>query len=179
MRILKKILIGMVLLVVVLVVVSLFLPSAVSVVRSASIAAPPDAVFPYVNSLKKFNEWSPWAARDPDMKQTFEGPEKGVGMKVSWRSDHSRVGSGSQEIIESAENRKVRMALDFGDQGTGTAGFLLDPVDDGTKVTWQFETELGFNPVTRYLGLMFDTWIGADYEAGLASLETLVESRSR
>ena len=61
MQVLKKILVGLAVLV--LVIVSLFLPSNVSVARSTSIAAPPDTVFPYVNSLKKFNEWSPWAAR--------------------------------------------------------------------------------------------------------------------
>lgn len=175
MRIVKKILIGLVLLVVALLVVSLFLPSAVSVARSTSIAAPPEAVFPFVNDLKKTNEWSPWVARDPDMRQTFEGPGQGVGTKATWQSDHPDVGSGSQEIIESVENQKVRVALDFGEQGIATAGFLLEPVDDGTKVTWHFETELGFNPVMRYMGLMFDTWIGAEYETGLASLKTLVE----
>lgn len=178
-RILKKVLVGLVVLVVLVVIVGLLLPGKVTVARSISIAAPPDAIFPYVDNLKTFNEWSPWAARDPNMEQTYEGPDGGVGMKLSWQSEHPQVGSGSQVIIESVENRKVRAALDFGDQGTGTAGFLLEPVDDGTKVTWDFETELGFNPVMRYMGLMFDTWIGADYEAGLASLKTLVESRSQ
>ena len=179
MRIVKKILIGLVLLVVALLIVSLFLPSAVSVARSTSIAAPPEAIFPFVNDLKKTNEWSPWVARDPDMNQTFVGPDRGVGAKVIWQSDHPEVGSGSQEIIESVDNREVRVALDFGEQGDATAGFLLEPVDDGTLVTWEFETELGFNPVMRYMGLMFETWIGADYEKGLASLKTLVESGAR
>ena len=70
---------------------------------------------------------------------------------------------------------KVETALDFGDQGTATATFDLEPEGSETKVTWGFSTDLGFNPVARYFGLMFDSWIGADYEAGLANLKALVE----
>ena len=179
MRILKRLLIGLVVLVVLVVAVSQLLPGQVMVARSISIAAPAEAVFPYVNDLRKTNEWSPWVARDPDMTQVFEGPDQGVGMKVTWESDNPEVGSGNQEIIESVENQKVRVALDFGDHGTANAGFLLEPVDDGTKLTWDFETDLGRNPIARYMGLMFDSWIGTDYETGLANIKTLVESEGQ
>jgi hypothetical protein len=31
------------------------------------------------------------------------------------------------------------------------------------------------NPMARWMGLMFDRWIGADYEAGLAKLKQVAE----
>ncbi len=177
MPILKKVVAGLVILVVLVVAIAFLLPGQATVARSTVIAAAPEAVFPYMNDLRKFHQWSPWAARDPGMKVTFEGPDEGEGQKMSWQSDHPEVGSGSQEIIESVAGQSLTVALDFGEQGTAIAGFTLEPEGAGTKVTWGFEADLGYNPVMRYMGLMFDTWIGADYEKGLTSLKKLVEGQ--
>jgi len=35
--------------------------------------------------------------------------------------------------------------------------------------------DLGNNPIARYAGLMFDKWIGGDYEKGLARLKQVME----
>jgi effector-binding domain-containing protein len=40
------------------------------------------------------------------------------------------------------------------------------------------DTDVGMSPVGRYMGLMFDTWIGKDYEEGLANLKKLVEENA-
>ena len=175
MKVIKRIFLSIFVLLLLLIGISFLLPREVSVARSTVIAAPPEAIFPYLNDLKRFNEWSPWAARDPAMQQRYEGPESGVGQKVTWASEHPQVGSGSQEIIESVANQRLRTALDFGGEGTAIAEFDLQPEGSGTKVTWGFTSDLGYNPIARYMGLMFDRWIGADYEAGLASLKQLVE----
>ncbi len=174
----KRILIGLALIVGALVVISLFLPSTAQVSRSISIAATPEQVFPYVNDLKRFNQWSPWAARDPEMVQTYTGAEEGVGQTLSWESDDPNVGNGSQTITESVLNSHVAAELDFGDMGIAQSAWDLEPVSAGTEVTWSFESELGANPVMRYMGLMFDKLIGTEYETGLASLKELVESNA-
>ncbi len=175
MRIIIKILAWLVGLIVVLALVAFLLPRQVAVTRSISITAPPDQIFPHINSLKNNNNWSPWLSRDPEIKLAFAGPESGVGSMMSWTSDHPQVGNGSQEIVASVENERVDMKLDFGAQGTADAYLLLDPDGDETKVTWGFETDMGMNPMGRWMGLMMDKWIGADYEAGLTNLKALVE----
>jgi uncharacterized protein YndB with AHSA1/START domain len=177
MKLVRNSLVGLAVLAVAVVVVAFMLPRVVTVERGTVIAAPPEKVFVHVNSLRRFNEWSPWYERDPAMEQSFEGPEEGVGAKMSWKSDNPDVGSGRQEIVDSVPNERVRVALDFGDMGNGTAGYTLTPEGDGTKIVWDFRTDLGNNPVARYFGLMFDKWIGADYEKGLARLKVLVESQ--
>jgi hypothetical protein len=151
------------------------LPREVVVTRSAVINAPPSAVFPWVNSLQKTAEWSPWMGLDPAMKVTFEGPEAGVGNVMSWVSAKPEVGSGRQEITASTPETRVESALDFGDMGTALASFDLAPEGTGTKVTWGLVSDMGNNPVGRYMGLMIDRWVGADYEKGLASLKAKVE----
>ena len=175
MGLLKKIGLGVGGVVVLLVVVGFVLPRNVEVSRSVTIAASPEEVFPYVNSLKKFNEWSPWADYDPDTKYVFSGPESGKGMRVEWTSEEDNVGAGSQEIIESVENELVRTSLDFGMQGTAVAQFTLKQTDDGTEITWGFVSDMGTNPMGRYMGLLMDKWVGGDYERGLARLKDLVE----
>lgn len=175
MSILKKIVLGLLILAAVLVLVGFFLPSSAHVERSANIDAPPATVFALVNGYRNYNKWSPWAARDPETEYVYEGPDAGVGAKMSWASDNPQVGTGYQEITVSEPDSRVLTHLDFGSQGTAEAFFELVPAAAGTTVTWGFDTDFGMNLVSRYMGLMFDSWIGADYEAGLSTLKQLAE----
>jgi hypothetical protein len=58
--------------------------------------------------------------------------------------------------------------------GDAIAYFNFAPVGSGTKVTWGFKSLLR-NPLERWMGLLFDRWIGADYEKGLAKLKQIAE----
>lgn len=152
------------------------MPKTVNVERDITIDASPADVFPYVNDYKKFNEWSPWANRDPDAVYTYSGPESGEGAKISWEGSES-VGAGSQTITASEENRRVESELDFGDQGTAEAYFDLDPRSGGDKthVTWGMNVDMGNNPIARWMGLFMDGMVGSDYEKGLKNLKKTVE----
>ncbi|MEM7353138.1 MAG: SRPBCC family protein, partial [Acidobacteriota bacterium] len=158
------------------VIVGLFLPDSVHLERSTTIAAPQSTVFALVNSFKRTNEWSPWAKIDPATVYDYEGPQQGVGAKMSWQSDHRDVGSGSQEITGSDPHQRVETHLDFGPQGTAEAFFDLAAAEGGTKVTWGFDSDFGYNLINRYFGTMIDSMVGASYEEGLASLKELAES---
>lgn len=175
MRILNWILGGLVVLVVAFVAIGMVLPRQVTVTRSTDIAAPPSEIFPYVNSMKATEAWSPWLAIDPDNKLTYSGPASGVGNKLAWASDHPQVGNGTQEIIASEPDRRVETALDFGDMGTATAEFLLVEAGGNTTVTWGLTADMGAGPVGRWMGLMMDSWVGPDYEKGLENLKAVVE----
>ena len=175
MKVLKVVGMGFVGLVGVLVAAAYVLPRQVDVERSIVIAAEPDEIFPYLNSLKNFNVWSPWADLDPDTVYVFTGPEFGVGAKSDWSSAHPQVGAGSQEITESQLNTLVRTRLDFGSEGLAEGYYMLTRVDTGTEVVWGFHSDMGNNPVARYMGLMMDTWVGGDFARGLDRLKSLVE----
>lgn len=151
------------------------LPQSVTVERSIDIAKPAAEVFPHVNSLKAGQKWSPWLERDPNVQLTFDGPDEGVGAKMAWSSDNPQVGEGAQEIMQSDADTFVETALDFGDMGTAKAQFILEGAGESTNVTWTLEADMGSNPVGRWMGLMMDRWVGADYEKGLSNLKLLVE----
>ncbi|MCE9522801.1 MAG: SRPBCC family protein [Alphaproteobacteria bacterium] len=173
----RNILIGLVVLVVGVVGVAFVLPQQVHVERSIVIGAAPDQVFNVINDLTRSKEWGPWYKRDPKMQLSFEGPPAGVGAKLKWSS--ATEGDGSQEIVESTAFSSLKTKLDFGDDGTAEAIMTLATTEGGTKVTWGMDTDVGMNPVGRYMGLMFDTWVGKDYEEGLTNLKQLVEAQAQ
>ncbi|GGD43541.1 SRPBCC family protein [Pseudoxanthomonas indica] len=176
MKFLKWTLALLALLGVVLVGGSLVLPADTRVERSVLIERPTAEVFATLNSFRRFNEWSPWFGADPQAKYEYTGPAEGVGAGMQW-SGNRAVGSGSQKILESQPNQKIVVALDFGGSAA-TATYLLSPEGSGTRVTWRFETRHGYNPLNRWMGLLFEKMIGGDFERGLGSLKHLLERPS-
>ncbi|MBF9042519.1 hypothetical protein HKCCE4037_04235 [Rhodobacterales bacterium HKCCE4037] len=175
MRLARNIIIGLVALVAAFLIVGLFLPRHVIVEREVVIDAPPEAVFPHVSSLQAFTGWSPWNDLDPDMQVEYSGPDTGVGNVMVWTSDHPNVGNGRQEIVELVENESVRTEIDFGDMGLADAWWRLVPEGEGTRVVWGLDADMGAGPIGRWVGLMMDGIVGADYEDGLARLRATVE----
>ncbi len=163
MRIVKRIVGLIVFVLIVLVGIAYLLPRDISVARSVEIDAPASEVFPHLNSLKAAAEWSPWLDRDPDVALTYTGPDEGVGAKLAWASDHPEVGNGTQEIIATEPDKSVTTALDFGPMGVATATYDLAERGGTTIVSWGFETDMGMNPMGRWMGLMMDRWVGADF----------------
>ena len=93
---------------------------------------------------------------------------------MRWSSDNPDVGSGSQRIIEYDPPNYAELALDFGTMGRAIASWDLVPSETGTTATWGFRSDLKGIP-EKWFGLMFDRWIGPDYEKGLAKLKTVAE----
>ena len=162
MRILKKLLIGLVAIIALLAIVGMFLPREVAVSRNIVINAPAEEIFPYVNNLEAGVDWSPWLHHDPQTELVFSDPAEGEGATMSWSSENPQVGKGTMEIVEVLENDHITVMLDFGEMGTADATWDFNTVDAGTEVTWGFTTDMGAGPVGRWMGLMMDGWVGAD-----------------
>ena len=176
MKIVKILLGTIVVLVVAFLLGGMLLPSGQYVERSAIVTADQAEVFSLVSDYRQFNKWSPWAEYDPEAEYEFSGPANGVGSKMSWRSEHPNVGNGAQEIVEIQPNTMVKSKLTFeGFDTPSYATFTLQPTDSGsTRVTWSFDANMD-TMLGRYMGLMMDKWVGADYERGLARLKELAE----
>src|ERR1017187_868247 len=142
MKTLKKILLVLGILIILVLVVGIFLPSKAHVERSIVIKAPVGNAFAQVNTLKNWVNWSPWHKMDPDMAITYFGPESGKDAKYSWTSDKKMVGNGKLVIAESEPDSLVTTVMIF-DRGKGTASFWFSKTPEGTKVTWEMESDLG------------------------------------
>ena len=173
---LKKILIAIVVLVIVLAVVIALRPSDFRYTRTATISAPPSAVFAQVNDLHKWEAWSPWAKIDPAMKQTYEGAPAGPGASYAW-SGNSEAGEGRSTILENRADEMIRMKLEFFKPFAAThdVEFTFKPDGAQTVVTWTMSGKNNF--MGRAFGLFVDCekMVGGDFERGLASLKAVVE----
>ncbi len=170
----KKIIIGVVAVIVLLVLAGFLMPAEVHVERSVVIDAPPAKVFPHLCSFEASQKWSPWAERDPEMTNSYEGTACTVGHSHSW-SGNDQVGTGKQTITALEQDKRVETDLDFGEQGLAKAFITVTPEGEGSKVTWGFDTDMGMNPIGRWFGLFMDGMIGGDYESGLARLKGIAE----
>ena len=178
MRPIMRLILGLCALAVILAGVALALPGHVTVARSVVINAPEPVIFPYLNNLHRFGDWSPWATRDPQLTVAYSGPEQGKGAKVEWTSNKPSVGAGSMEVVESNPSRHIDLAVSFNGLD-GTSYYEVVPSGSGSKVTWGFGYESGTSPLKRWKGLMLDRYIGAEYRDALAKLKDKIESERR
>jgi hypothetical protein len=150
-------------------------PDEWTIQRQAAIPAAPAKVFPYLDDLHKFLEWSPWAKLDPAMKVSFDGPASGSGANFSW-AGNGKAGVGKMTITESRRNDFVRSRFDFYKpfSCTNTHEFALQPEGAETIVTWSMK---GNAPFFFKLILVFasaDRMMGDNLESGLANLKAVV-----
>lgn len=177
MRLLKRILVGVAVVLVILVAAAYLLPREAQMTRSVDIAAVPSVIFPIASDLRRFNDWSPWHELDPATSYTFTGPTDGVGQTLNWVSKDPRVGSGQIAVTRIDPDKLVELSLAFGRRGNARSWIELVPNGGTTHVTWGFGADTGFNPVARYVGLAMDRAIGPDYEKGLSRLKAAAENR--
>jgi len=177
MNILRKIFIALAVGLLIIVVVGWFLPSKRHLSRSITVYTHTSTVFQEVNSLKRWEHWSPWRDMDPNATTQYEGPESGVGCTMSWASENPKVGRGSQQIIVSEPNRNIVINLDFADwDGTITAGWEFEEQATGeTRVTWSNDSDNKGRLFYKYMDLIIYPKLGKNYAQGLKNLKKHVE----
>jgi uncharacterized protein YndB with AHSA1/START domain len=175
---LKKLLIGTAALVAVILGGGLLLPDAITVTRTVTIQAPPEAVWPLIATPRRWPAWSPWNARDPQMAITYSGPAMGTGAKWEWKS--ASQGDGSMLMTVGRPPRDVEFELTIVGMGPPSHGaFTIEPEGTGSRVAWTMTSEMGMGPLGGWFGLVFKPMLAKDFEAGLAGLKKLAESSAR
>jgi uncharacterized protein YndB with AHSA1/START domain len=151
-------------------------PGTLRVQRSVSIKAPAETIFPLIHDFQQWRSWSPYENKDPAMKRTYGGAERGTGAVYAWDGDKN-VGSGRMEILEASAPHKIVIKLDFFTpfEGHNTAEFTMLPQGDGTHVTWVMSGCSNFMARLIQVFMNLDKMIGKDFEAGLANLKKLTE----
>jgi hypothetical protein len=152
-------------------------PATFHVERSTQVSASPATVFAHVNDLHRWETWSPWQKLDPAMKETFDGPDAGVGAGYHWAGNKD-IGEGRMTITESTPGEKVGIRLEFirPFASTNATSFSFVPAEGGTRVTWVMDGPNNF--MSKAMGLVktMDAMIGPDFERGLASLKSVAEA---
>ncbi|MGV3625781.1 MAG: SRPBCC family protein [Archangium sp.] len=174
---LKKILIGLVVVIVLFVGFVATRPGEWSLARSASINAPPAIVHEHLNDFHEWQGWSPWDNVEGDeLKRTFTGPDQGVGATYAWEG--KKTGEGEMKITDSKPGEHVGIALKFIKpfEADNVVDFDLVKEGEGTRVTWRMNGKNNF--MGKLFGLFadMDKMVGADFEKGLANLKKHAEA---
>lgn len=176
MRILEKIFLVLLIIVVVLVCISFFLPSSWRVERSVVINAPTASVHALVGDLKRWSEWIPWTSEtDPSVVYTFKDPTNDVGGSMSWKGEKMGVGSLTLTAANPTTGIAYEMQMEDTPPAKGSISYTAE--SSQTKVTWVDSGELGLNPINRYFGLLIGPMLGADFDKGLAKLKQKAETQ--
>ena len=175
---LKRLLIGLVLLIAAFLVVVWSQPDNYRLTREALIAAPAAAVFAQVNDLQKWDNWSPWAKVDPNAKVTFSGPQSGVGASFKW-DGNEKVGAGTMTITESKPNERIATRTDFVKPfaGSSNSDFIFSEQGGRTNVIWTMSGTHNFIGKAMCLVMGMESMVGPDFERGLAQLKQVAEKK--
>lgn len=170
----KKILLGLVGLVAVLAVVSMFMPSKWNVERSMTMKAHPETIYTYVADLNQWEGWTVWNTKmDPEMKREVSATAMGTGASMKWSGP--KMGNGTMTITQADPKTGVHYELTFEGMkpATGVVSFAADPA--GTKVTWTNTGDVGmFLPGRWMIGSMEKSMV-PDFDKNLENLKTLAE----
>lgn len=152
-------------------------PGEFNISRKATFNATPEKVFAHVSDFHKWENWSPWAKLDPECKYTYDGPAAGKGSIITW-AGNDEVGEGKMTILECKPGELIRIKLDFIKpfESSCNTVFNFQPEGDQTLVTWTMSGHHNFISKAMCLFMNMDQMVGKDFEKGLASMKSVVES---
>lgn len=164
-------------LVAVILVLAIIAPKTYDVNRSVVINKPRSEVFENLKYLKKQDSWSPWAQKDPNMQKKFTGTDGEVGA-ISYWNGNKEVGEGEQELTKIVPNERIESELRFFKpwKSSSDCYMTMEDAKNGTKVTWGFSGKNKFPMSIMMLFMSMDKMVGKDFETGLASLKSQMES---
>jgi hypothetical protein len=112
-------------------------PDRFSVQRAAVVNAPAERIFPLISDFHEWRNWSPWEGRDPGLKRSYGGAERGKGAIYAWEGNRN-VGSGRMEILEADSPSLVKIQLDFLKpfEAHNIAEFTMLPQGNATNLNW-------------------------------------------
>ena len=180
----KKILIGLAIVVVLLVGVcataAFLAPTDFRVERELVINKPKSEVFAYAKMLKNQNDWGPWFKKEPTMKQEFRGTDGTAGFTSYWKGTKDEVGEGEQEITRIVEGERIETELRFIQPFESKADAYLTTEAAGdaqTKVRWGFTGSMPRPMNIMLLVMDIDKEVGKDFAEGLSSMKMILEKQ--
>jgi hypothetical protein len=173
---LKKIAIGVVAILVIILGLAAMKPDTFTVKRVVSIKAPPEKIAALITDFHQWSSWSPWEHLDPAMKRTFTGAASGKGAVYEWEGNKD-VGKGRMEILDAASPIKTVIKLDFLQpfESHNTTEFTMLPQGETTTVSWDMSGPMPFISKIMSVFMSMDAMIGKDFEKGLSNLKTVAE----
>lgn len=172
MKILKRILLGILALVALILIVAAFAPKEFTGKSEIVINKPQQEVYNYIKFLKNQDHYGTWNKMDPEMKKSYEGTDGTVGFAYSWDSEKFMVGKGKQVITE-LNGSEMKSDLFFADSDDAAKSVMSTTKqgENQTLVKWSVN---GKSPYPwNIMNLFFN--MDGEFEKGLQNLKTELE----
>lgn len=175
----KKLLLAVVVLLAIPLVAALFVKQDYKVETQIIIKQPVTVVFDYIRFLTNQDNFSVWAALDPNMQKTDQGVDGTVGFVSGWHSENADVGTGEQEIKAIVEGARIDYELRFYQPyaAVSPAYMQTEAVNaEQTRVTWGFAGHIPYPINLMLLFIDVEAMITADLQQGLENLKLILET---
>ena len=149
--------------------IGLLLPGKWEAEAEAVIQAHPEELFPLLNNLENWAQWSPM----PESGQEAFGSLSGVGAGLRW--DDPQYGVGEVRIVSSQTDAEVGYEVEVEGGALKIQGLLtLERVEGGTRIIWREAGDFGWNPLMGFAARGMASSQGDAMRESLATLARLV-----
>ena len=152
-------------------VLSLLLPSKVSVTKSVGINAPIAEVYKYVNDFQKWPEW-------------FLPMEEDSSVQITYGSDNSSVtlkdAKGIELVFEKLPSTADTINIALNSKSSSDVFYqfmLISQNAENTQIVLNVNTYFKWYPWERIKGMFLDKMTGPMYQKSLLQLERKIEGR--
>jgi len=174
MKLFKKILIGLLILVALILILAYFLPRELQVKVGKTVDAPANYVYNYLNDLNNNEEWDPWARKDETMTMTMGDKTVGEGASYSWDSENS--GSGTLTVQSVSANEKIVSTIESPQMGNVNVVYEFIPENkDKSELVWDFQSTTSW-PM-NIMNYFIIPSIKSEFEDGIDNINEVVSER--
>jgi hypothetical protein len=177
--VLKKLLIGLLVLTALGAAYVATRPAAYHVERSVTINAPADVVWANVSDFNQWHAWNPWQKSDLAQTVTIAGAKGSPGHSSAW--DGEKTGKGIMTVLKADAPSQLTIKLEFEVpmESVAMTQFAFSPKGSGVKVTWSMDGENDF--VGKAFDVLMDVenMIGKSYDSGLSNLKSIAEAKAK
>lgn len=178
MNILRRVLWVCIIFILIVILISLFLPSNFKVEKKVVINADKQQIFNQVNDLKNWLNWSTLILKDESIfsnNDNYVLDNLGRGTKIIWQSENKDLGKGRLEVLKSSPSDSLKVEMNIGSYNF-INNYHFYSIDEGVEVVWESKTDFGFNPFTKFYGLFVDEFISSDIDMSLKKLKSYAEN---
>ncbi len=150
-------------------IVTLFLPSKITVLRSTDIHADESQVAAQIDNFDNWKNWYPAFSNSNVSVQIYQRNDTSFASLL----DKENQKAVTLSLIKSSGD-SIKVLLPGNNE---EYIFAMKATNSGeTELTWFINLDLGRYPWKKFAGMFFDKANGAKYEAVLKSLKTYIES---
>ena len=130
-----------------------------------------EKIFSDINDLRMWPTWTAFlSAADPSLKAKCLENQIGVGAACAWSG--KKTGQGDISLTESVPFSHISYTTHLRNHHFESDGrIVLKQTPEGVQITWTDNGRIGWNPFSRYFGLMISDLIAPDLQKSLENLK--------